>query len=781
MPIQLSGSLVITGSITTTGVILMSGSIASASYSSTSDLLQGTGSVGFTTTASFNAVSSSQQQISTSYIALSGSYNTFSGSASTRTTQIENVYATTGSNSFRANQSITGSLVVSSTITAQTLVVQTVTSSIVYSSGSNLFGSALGDRQTFTGSLNVTGSTNLVGTLNGTLANFIGAITSDMTDGGVIFTKTAGNSSGLITNTFQISGSGSKTDLNAYVYGSNSFGVWTNGTKQLTIASTGAATFTSNITNVSALYVRASGNSDLPFINFSNADGVYNWGRIGGLLQGDGDGSLYFQTKLGGSLGTRLTITSTGAAAFTNTLTAAGVINGSAGVNIGANALGADRMFQISGTSFTTSTTQFAAVINPSFSGTVTNVFGVYAGNNFSTGTITNSYNLYIEGTSPGSATVANKWGIYQSGGSDKNYFAGYVGVGASIAPVYMLEVSSTGGSQRIRVGTLQNNDNTPRFEAITSNGNSTANSAWLKVNDGSGFTLGQSSYTKAGGDSGNFANLSSEVEAPAIVVQGNGDVLIGSGTTAEGPLDVYRSNSAGLGGHILLRNNGSAVGNETAVLFVDGGVGSTRAAISSTTEGAPYLGDIKFKTGAGTYASLTTRMMVTGAGNVLIAKTSDTASAETVKGVQITQTARLLLTMDGTYSAFSRLSDDGDIITFHRGQVSKVGSISVTTSAVAYNTTSSDIRLKKNFEKWDESVSDLFKDINPQKFNFTDQEDGTEKTKGFIAQEMANKFPEAYPLGDNGYYSFNPSGMTTYLMKAIQELSAKVTALETK
>jgi hypothetical protein len=162
MPIQLSGSLVITGSITTTGVITMSGSIASASYSSTSDLLQGTGSVGFTTTASFNAVSASQQQISSSYIALSASYNVFSGSASTRTTQIENVYATTGSNSFRANQSITGSLVVSSTITAQTLVVQTVTSSIVYSSGSNNFGNQLANTQTFTGSLNVTGSTHSI-------------------------------------------------------------------------------------------------------------------------------------------------------------------------------------------------------------------------------------------------------------------------------------------------------------------------------------------------------------------------------------------------------------------------------------------------------------------------------------------------------------------------------------------------------------------------------------------------------------------------------------------
>jgi hypothetical protein len=140
MPIQLSGSLVITGSITTTGVILMSGSIASASYSSTSDLLQGTGSVGFATTASLLAVSSSQQQISASLL------------------NVIAVYATTGSNSFRANQSITGSLVVSSTITAQTLVVQTITSSIEYSSGSNIFGSTLANTQTFTGSLFITGS-----------------------------------------------------------------------------------------------------------------------------------------------------------------------------------------------------------------------------------------------------------------------------------------------------------------------------------------------------------------------------------------------------------------------------------------------------------------------------------------------------------------------------------------------------------------------------------------------------------------------------------------------
>jgi len=146
----------------------------SASYialSGSYNIFSGSASTRITTISSSQQdISSSLLQVSASYIALSGSYNTFSGSASTRVTKIENNYATTGSNSFRADQSITGSLVVSSTITAQTLVVQTVTSSIVYSSGSNLFGSALGDRQTFTGSVNITGSLALAGniTSNGT-------------------------------------------------------------------------------------------------------------------------------------------------------------------------------------------------------------------------------------------------------------------------------------------------------------------------------------------------------------------------------------------------------------------------------------------------------------------------------------------------------------------------------------------------------------------------------------------------------------------------------------
>ena len=124
------------GAITTTGVISGS-SVQSASLAQNSNLLQGTGSVGFTTT---------------------GSFTTMSSSLSSRTTQIESVYATTGSNSFRATQSITGSLTVTGQIIAQTLNVQQVTSSIVYSSGSNTFGCDINSRQTFTGSFYQCGS-----------------------------------------------------------------------------------------------------------------------------------------------------------------------------------------------------------------------------------------------------------------------------------------------------------------------------------------------------------------------------------------------------------------------------------------------------------------------------------------------------------------------------------------------------------------------------------------------------------------------------------------------
>jgi hypothetical protein len=72
---------------------------------------------------------------------------------------VGNVFIT-GSTFQTGSGTITGDLTVGGTITAQKLNVQQVTSSVIYSSGSNVFGNSLANTQTFTGSLQVTGSTH---------------------------------------------------------------------------------------------------------------------------------------------------------------------------------------------------------------------------------------------------------------------------------------------------------------------------------------------------------------------------------------------------------------------------------------------------------------------------------------------------------------------------------------------------------------------------------------------------------------------------------------------
>jgi hypothetical protein len=68
-------------------------------------------------------------------------------------------YAVSASNATNAvTASFANAFTVANTLTATTLVVQTVSSSVIYSSGSNVFGNNIANTQTFTGSVLVTGS-----------------------------------------------------------------------------------------------------------------------------------------------------------------------------------------------------------------------------------------------------------------------------------------------------------------------------------------------------------------------------------------------------------------------------------------------------------------------------------------------------------------------------------------------------------------------------------------------------------------------------------------------
>ena len=169
---QFSGSQTVTGSLTVTGTITgtVAGTTATASY------------VEYTNVANKPALVSGSSQVT--YSGLTGiPSGIVSGSA-----QIASfgIFATTGSNGFNGSQSITGSLTVTGQVVAQTLNVQQVTSSIVYSSGSNIFGNSLDNTQQFTGSVSITGS------LNTSIAAFGSAASLYLvSDGGVIKSRTA--------------------------------------------------------------------------------------------------------------------------------------------------------------------------------------------------------------------------------------------------------------------------------------------------------------------------------------------------------------------------------------------------------------------------------------------------------------------------------------------------------------------------------------------------------------------------------------------------------------
>jgi hypothetical protein len=97
-----------------------------------------------------NATSASH---AASYL-LTSSFNTYTGNTNT----IIGTLATTGSNQFKSDQVITGSLTVTGFIDAQELRTTYISSSILYRSGSTKFGDEISDTHSFTGSLLLSGS-----------------------------------------------------------------------------------------------------------------------------------------------------------------------------------------------------------------------------------------------------------------------------------------------------------------------------------------------------------------------------------------------------------------------------------------------------------------------------------------------------------------------------------------------------------------------------------------------------------------------------------------------
>jgi hypothetical protein len=171
-----------------------------------------------------------------------------------------------------------------------------------------------------------------------------------------------------------------------------------------------------------------------------------------------------------------------------------------------------------------------------------------------------------------------------------------------------------------------------------------------------------------------------------------------------------------------------------------------------------------------------TERMRITSGGQIGMNTTSFPGSETLTISSTIAGSAAYGLFIQGNAGAYTQYAVR--FFNTQGGVAAVVGRIIFDTTSTSYLTGSSDLKLKKNIEDWNNNVLDVFKNASPKTFNFITEQDTNKKTKGFIAQDLFEYFPEAYPITEDDCHSFNPSGMVVYLMKGLKEAATQIQEL---
>ena len=196
--------------------------------------------------------------------------------------------------------------------------------------------------------------------------------------------------------------------------------------------------------------------------------------------------------------------------------------------------------------------------------------------------------------------------------------------------------------------------------------------------------------------------------------------------------------------------------------------------------------GRLVFSTTADGASSPTERMRIDSSGRLLVGTTVVvTQSTSTGNGVTINSNGQGFFVADDAPALFiGRNTSNGDSVDFRRGGT-KVGSISVTASATAFNE-SSDYRLKENVVDITDGITRV-KQLQPRRFNFIVDPETT--VDGFVAHEAQIVVPEAVTgthneVDDDGnavMQGIDKSKLVPLLTAALQEAIAKIETLETK
>jgi len=788
---QFSGSQTVTGSLTVTGGI--TGSVTTASY------------VEYTGVANKPALVSGSSQVT--YSGLTGVPSGIVSSSA----QVGGygVFATTGSNQFNGSQAVTGSLTVTGQVVAQTLNVQQVTSSIVYSSGSNIFGNSLGNTQQFTGSVSVTGSLTVNGAgtfagsvgINGSpgtnfpLEAYINSSTAYTTSSrGNVFRVYNSNTSANVFAGIELGGSGTANDglagINAVVTG--------NGSADITFYTRDSNTFLEKIRITSG----------------------------GNLLVGT-------PTDQGQRLLVQGTGGTTGFTRFTD-----GV---SAGMFIGVN----------SGTPFihsNNSTLSFGASGANTFSPTMTLSSG-----NVGIGTASPSASFHVVRANDGgsgtpgvilsTANGANDIVRFQDGTTTvavvKN--SGDLGVGVSslVSPGgsrRLLQISNSTNGALIALGSSTTESNNPRifsgqynlgFAAGVTTGYInfyTNDTERMRITSGGNVGIG---VVPSGGDgvlqiissAGTFGDSSKKrslsiqstvaenADQPGVVLGYDtaGAGIVAARTNSSGqPLAFWTYNGSAWGERMRITSTGNVgigttspsgygptlqiagTSGQDASFVLGDGSGTTTNRYLAASPGSSgnfhfgtNTGDILIKTGLNPGTSVgTERMRITSSGLVTIGNTSPASGATRLSTYSSTDTAfsssLYCLNSSGANCLYVR----GDKAIFAQGAydfTSSGGTAVHTDSAGQLFRFTSSLRYKKEIIDYTKGLSELLQ-IKPKSFKSINSKEGEKIFAGLIAEQIDEiGLTEFVEYNDEGQPdAVHYSAMTALLIKSIQELKSE-------
>ena len=264
------------------------------------------------------------------------------------------------------------------------------------------------------------------------------------------------------------------------------------------------------------------------------------------------------------------------------------------------------------------------------------------------------------------------------------------------------------------------------------------------------------------------------------------------SGATAPSTTYAYQFWADTTTSELKIRNSTNSAwvslrGLDGSFTISDGSVGTPGLRFSSDTNTGLYRSEadtIAFST-AGTY-----RMLIGGSLNAdnggpsLLWKTTSNPVSNNVDGIQLTDSGRINVGNFGECLGLNRHSSTGNIVGFHYNTTA-VGTISVTASSTAYNT-SSDYRLKENVVALTGAKTRL-NSLDVKRFNFISSPSVT--VDGFLAHEVQSVVPEAVTgqhnetdlNGDPVYQGIDQSKLVPLLTAALQEAFAEIAALTTR